>query len=167
MIQINFPILLLAALIPMVMGFIWYNPKVFGTAWMKAANITEDKMKGANMPVVFIVSYILSIFLAMAVQFMVIHQFSMYSILANEPGINDPNSEIGMFLKDFMSKYGTNFRTFKHGALHGTISAIMVVLPVLGTNALFERKGFKYIAINVGYWAITMMLMGGVICAYA
>jgi hypothetical protein len=65
-----------------------------------------------------------------------------------------------------MAKYGNNFRTFKHGALHGFISAFLMVLPVIGTNALFERKGFKYIAINVGFWIINFTIMGGIICAW-
>ncbi len=32
MMKLNFLIILAAALIPMVMGFIWYNPKIFGKA---------------------------------------------------------------------------------------------------------------------------------------
>lgn len=166
----NFLILLLAALIPMVTGFIWYNPNVLGKAWMQASGITEDKMKGANMAVIFGVSFLLSFFLAFAIQFMVIHQWAIYSIFAganDHAAMTDPNSELSLYVKDFMSKYGNNFRTFKHGAFHGTLSGLFVALPILGTNALFERKGFKYIAINVGYWMITMALMGGVICAFS
>ncbi len=66
-----------------------------------------------------------------------------------------------------MEQYGTNFRTFKHGAFHGAIGGIMLALPIVGTNALFERKGVKYIAINAGFWIISMALMGGIICAFA
>ena len=165
--HINFIIILVASLIPMVLGFIWYNPKVFGKIWMEAAGISEDKMKGANMALIFGLSLFLSFLLSMSVQFMVIHQFSVYSLLANEPGINDPASEAGRILTDFMAKYGTNFRTFKHGAFHGILSGIMIALPILGTNALFERKGFKYIAVNVGYWIVCLALMGGVICQFS
>ncbi len=161
----NFVIILIAALIPMIMGFIWYNPKVFGKAWMKAADINEEKMKGANMGVIFGVSLLLSFFLAFSMQFVVIHQWHLNSILLNEEGFNDPNSELGKYVAAFMEKYGHNFRTFKHGALHGTLAGITIALPILGTNALFERKGFKYIAVNVGYWIVTMALMGGFICA--
>jgi len=163
----NLVILLVAALVPMILGFIWYNPKVFGASWMAATGLNEEKMKGANMGVVFGVSYLLSFFLAFALQFIVIHQWGFFSILANEPGIKDPTSEVGMMAANFMTKYGNNFRTFKHGELHGTLAGITVALPILGTNALFERKGFKYIAINGGYWIICMGLMGGVICAFA
>ncbi len=165
--NINFLIILVAALVPTVVGFIWYHPKVMGAAWMKAANIDDAKLKSGNMVVIFGVSLLLSFFLAFSIQFMVIHQYSIYSILANEPGIQDPNSEIGLFIKEFMEKYGHNFRTFKHGVLHGTIAGVTVVLPILGSNALFERKGFKYIAVNVGYWIITMAVMGGIICQFS
>ena len=163
----NFLIIFLAALVPMAMGFIWYNPKVLGTAWMKAADVSQEKMKGANMGLVFGLAFLFSFILSFALQFMVIHQWHLYSILANEPGLKDPNSEVGMMVKGFMEKYGNNFRTFKHGALHGTIGGIMIALPIIGTNALFERKGFKYVAINAGFWIINMALMGGIICAFS
>ncbi len=165
--HVNFLILLAAALVPMVIGFIWYNPKVLGTAWMNASGVTEDKMKGANMPVIFGVSFLLSFFLAFAIQFIVIHQWGAMSSLAVDQSVNDPASELGRYFADYMSKYGNNFRTFKHGALHGTMAGITIALPILGTNALFERKGFKYIIINVGYWTITMALMGGIICQFS
>ncbi|HEY0031258.1 MAG TPA: DUF1761 domain-containing protein [Bacteroidia bacterium] len=164
--QPNFLIILLTALVPLVMGFIWYNPKVFGTAWMKAAGVPAEN-KSANMPLIFGLSFLFSFFLAFAIQFMVIHQWSIFSVLANEPGIADPNSEVGMMVKDFMEKYGTNFRTFKHGALHGVIAGITIVLPVLGTNAMFEGKGAKYILLNVGYWTVCLALMGGILCQFS
>lgn len=164
--HINFVTILIAAIVPLLTGFIWYNPKVFGKAWMKVADVSEEKMKESNMAVIFGVTFVLSFFLAMILQFVVIHQYGYYSILANEPGLKDPNSEVGMMAHNFMEKYGNNFRTFKHGAFHGTIAGIMIGLPIIGINALFERKGFKYIAINAGFWILNMALMGGIICAY-
>ncbi|MFQ5445779.1 MAG: DUF1761 domain-containing protein, partial [Saprospiraceae bacterium] len=143
-----------------------YNPKVFGAAWMKAADMTEDKMKGGNMVLIFGLSFLFSVMLAMILNGMVIHQYSIYSTLMNEPGFGDPNSEIGQFIADFMGKYGHNFRTFGHGALHGTMTGIFIILPVLATNAMFERKGFKYILVNTGYWTVCLAIMGGIICGW-
>jgi hypothetical protein len=163
----NFLIIFLAALVPMAMGFIWYHPKVFGAAWMNAAGMTEDKIKGANMAKIFGLAFVLSFLLAFALQFVVIHQFGFYSILVNEPGFGDPNSDVGMMIRDFMGKYEHNFRTFKHGAFHGTLMGITVALPIVGIHALFERKSGKYIMINVGYLTVAMALMGGIICAFA
>ncbi|HQU61141.1 MAG TPA: DUF1761 domain-containing protein, partial [Saprospiraceae bacterium] len=96
-----------------------------------------------------------------------IHQVHLYSILVDEPGFGDENSEVMKMLTGFMDQYGQNFRTFKHGAFHGTLNGIFFALPVLGINALFERKGWKYILLNGGYWIISLALMGGVVCAFA
>lgn len=30
------------------------------------------------------------------------------------------------------------------------------------TTAMFEAKGFTYIAVNTGYWIISLTLMGGI-----
>ena len=80
-----------------------------------------------------------------------------------EPGVW--SAEAISDINVFMAKYGNNFRTFSHGALHGIILAIGIGLPVFGTNALFERRGGKYIFIHLGYWIITLALMGGLLCA--
>lgn len=164
--EFNFLIVAIAALIPMILGFIWYNPKVFGTAWMNACGFTTEDLKGGNMAVIFGVSFILSLMLASSLPTMVIHQFGFFQTLMNEPDLAKEGTEIYQYTQDFMNNYGVNFRTFKHGALHGAMAGIFFVLPVLGTNALFERKGVKYIAINVGYWTVCLALMGGVICEF-
>ncbi|MBA3972329.1 MAG: DUF1761 family protein, partial [Bacteroidetes bacterium] len=111
--NINFLMIFVAALVPMVLGFIWYNPKVFGAAWMAAAGMTEDKMKGANMGVIFGVSFFLSLLLAFSLMPMTIHQMGVYSTLATDNTVGDPTSVKGKFFADFMAQYGTNFRTFK------------------------------------------------------
>ncbi|MEZ4720494.1 MAG: DUF1761 domain-containing protein [Flavobacteriales bacterium] len=167
MVELHVWIIPVAALIPMVMGFIWYNPKVVGTAWMKEAGMDEEKMKGANMAVIFGLSYLFACMLAGAMMQMTIHQLGFQSMLMNEPGMGEAGSDIMIFMQEMMEKYGTNFRTFKHGAFHGFLGSFLIAFPVLATNALFERKSWKYIWINVGYWAITMTLMGGVVCQFA
>lgn len=166
MFQINFYAVLVAALVPMVLGFIWYNPKVFGNAWMKAAGMTDDQVKGGNMAVIFVVSFVLSFLLAMSMNMLTIHQAVMPGLFMTSAGDPAPGSPEATFLADFFTKYGSLHRTFTHGMVHGIISAILIVLPVLGTNALFERKGFKYILVNVGYWVVCIAIMGGIVCAW-
>lgn len=162
----NIVVLLLAALIPLVIGFIWYNPKVFGTAWMKAADVTEEKMKGGNMIKIFSLTYLLSFFAAAALMAITIHQTHLYSIFADDPTVADTSSETGKLFAGLMAKYGSNFRTFKHGVFHGVLMSIMLVLPVIGINALFERKSFKYFALHAGYWIVSLGLMGGIVCQF-
>ena len=57
---INWLPTLVGALVPLVLGFIWYNPKLFGTAWMNSIGMTEDDAQKGNMPVIFGVSYLLA-----------------------------------------------------------------------------------------------------------
>lgn len=163
----NFLAIGAAALIPMVVGFIWYHPKVLGTAWMKACNLDEEKLKGGNMAVVFGVSLLLSFMLAIITQVIVIHQTHLFSILGVQPDFKEAGSMSSELFNKITELYGHSFRTFKHGVFHGVIFSIFFILPVLGTNAMFERKGFKYIMINVGYWTLTLALVGGVICQFA
>jgi hypothetical protein len=157
-----------AALVPLIVGFFWYNPKVFGLVWMKAADMTEEKAKGANMGMIFGVTILLSFFLVGAVAPFVIHQTHLFSIFKDEPGFltQDANAKTFKLFSSLMNDYGTHFRSFKHGALHGFLAGIVFVLPVLGVNALFERRSYKYILVNVGYWTVTLSLMGGILCAF-
>ena len=162
--------ILLAALVPTVVGFIWYNPKVFGNAWMKAADMTEEKIKNANMGVILAVSLILSIMLSFIFSTMVIHQSHIGSLFMHEPDfLSQMSAGSGPIYDEYMAmmaRFEGEFRSFGHGALHGTIADLFVALPVLGINALFERKGFKYILLNASYWAVTLALMGGIICQW-
>lgn len=165
MLEVNYWIIPVAALIPMFAGFIWYNPKVIGTAWMKEAGMTEEKMQGANMALIFGLSYIFALMLASAMLQLTIHQFGFQSLVLEKGG---EFSEAGASLfSQVMELYGDSYRTFGHGAFHGTIGGLFIAFPILATNAMFERKSWKYIWINTGYWVITMALMGGLVCQMA
>ena len=159
--HVNFWLIPVAGLIPLLTGFTWYHPKVFGTAWMKTVGFTQESMKGANMALIFGLTFLFGCMLASAVMTIVIHQFGFNSVMQ---GDNSPAT--AEYMKNFFEVYGSRFRTFKHGALHGTITALFVALPLTGIVALFERKTFKYVAIHTGYWILTLALMGGVLCAY-
>ena len=77
--EFNFLAILVAAVVPMVLGFLWYNPALFGNAWMRESGMTEEKMKSGNMGVIFGVSFLLSIVLAFFTQFFSIHQLGSSS----------------------------------------------------------------------------------------
>jgi len=163
---LNFLVVFLTALVPILTGFLWYNPKTFGNIWMKAAGVTPEQGKKMNMALVFGLTYVFGIMMSMILYSMVIHQTHIYSVLLNTEGFGQEGSAVMNYIEEFMGKYGDNYRTFKHGALHGTLVGIFLVTPVIAVNALFEMKGFKYIAVNAGFWILNLMIMGGIICAY-
>ncbi len=163
--QTNFLFIALAALVPMIMGFLWYGPLLFQNAWMKQLGFTEESLKGGNMALIFILSYVFSFMLAFFLQFITVHQTGMYSAML-ESGATELTGEALSQFKELIANYGDNYRTFKHGALHGALAGVFVVLPVLATQAMFERKSLKYVAINAGYWIVTIALMGGIVCQW-
>jgi len=158
--QINFLALLIAALSTLPIGFIWYNPKVFGTIWMRESGLTEENMKGANMALIFGMAIFFAFLIALSLQTITIHQSGAISMVGGDVENAKPS------FAAFMADYGTAFRTFKHGMLHGFLTGLFLALPIIGTNALFERKSWKYIFINTGYWTLCFMVMGGIICSW-
>ena len=155
---------LVAALIPMIVGMLYYHKKTVGGPWMKVNGFTEEGLQeGANMGLILGLSYVFSIMLAFILSSFVIHQGGVFSMLY--PGILEAGSTEQILFNDLMSKYGDSGRSFGHGAIHGIMVSVFAVLPIIGINALFERRGFKYIFIHFGYWLITLVLMGGLLCS--
>lgn len=158
--EINFLALIAAALSTLVVGFIWYNPKVFGSIWMRETGMTEEKAKGANMVLIFGMSIFYAFLIAFILQMLVIHQYGALGMVGGDPALAKPSYAA------FMADYGIAFRTFKHGMLHGFMSGLFFALPVIGTNALYERRSWKYTLVVGGYWIVSCMIMGGIICAW-
>jgi hypothetical protein len=162
----NLLIVVLAALIPMVVGFLYYNPKLLGTAWMKESGMTEEMVQGGNMVKMLLISFICAFLFSAFLFSFVVHQTDVYSLYQGEAGIGVEGSAVMNRIDTLMLEFGDRFRTFGHGSFHGVLIGLLFVTPILGTVAIFERKSFKYVAINGGYWIITLALMGGVLCQW-
>lgn len=158
--EVNFLALITAAFTTLSVGFVWYHPKVFGTVWMKEAGMTEDKMKGANMILIFGMAVFYAFLMSLILQSITIHQWGALGMVGGDATTAKPSYAA------FMADYGTAFRTFKHGMLHGFMAGLFLALPIIGTNALFERKSWKYTLINGGFWIVCLTVMGGIICAW-
>lgn len=158
--EINFLALVVAAASTFVVGFIYYNPKVFGSAWMTASGLTEEKVKAGNMALIFGLSFLFAFMISMEMQFLTIHQTGAISMVGGDPSNALPSFQA------FMDDYGNVYRTFKHGALHGFLASLFFAFPMIATIALFERKSWKYILINSGYWVICLTLIGAIVCGW-
>lgn len=150
-----------AAVAALFIGALWYNPKIgFGNIWMQESGMTEEKMKTGKMGVIFGLSLVFAALLASLLMSYTNHQWGAFSLVGGDPELAKPSFEA------FMNDYGTAFRTFKHGALHGSMFGLFGALPIIGTIALFERKSAKYIFVNSGYWIVTLAVMGAIICGW-
>ena len=137
--NLNILSLILAALVPMVMGMIWYSKPLFGKAWMDSIGMTEEKQRSGNMAVMMGVSLIMAFLIA----------FFMVNFCngAGQEGV------------------AGEFDTFKHGAMHGIILSFFVIIPIFISNGLFEQKTWKNMLINGFYWMVTLAIMGGIVDA--
>ncbi|MEP7196314.1 MAG: DUF1761 domain-containing protein [Saprospiraceae bacterium] len=164
--QVNWLIIFVAGLIPVVFGYLWYHPKVFGNLWQTELGLSEDKMKGGNMGLMMLSMYVFSFIVAFMLQPIVMHQWGLFSLLENQPGMHDSPPSNPEWIA-MMAKYGTNFRSFGHGVLHGTVLGLFIILPIVRIIFMFEKRSWKYTFVTAGFWIISLALMGGFICQYA
>ncbi len=134
--NINILSLVLATLVPMAMGMLWYSKALFGKAWMASIGMTDEKMKSANMPVMMVVS----ILMAFLMSFFLL-QFN-----------NGPGQE-GIY------------DSFRHGAIHGIVLGVFLAIPLFISNGLFEHKTWTNMLINGFFWLVCFAIMGGILDA--
>ena len=135
----NFLPFLLSGVAALAIGAVYYHPKVFGTMWMHSAGLNEDKLKGGNMAVIFGVAFLMAVMIAMF----------MGNSMAEHIALNP----------HFDPKTGP----FGHGAVHGLVTSIFLIIPVIVTISLFERRNFKYMLSHALYWIITFMAIGAIV----
>jgi ABC-type amino acid transport system permease subunit len=62
--DVNWIAILVAAVSSFLLGFIWYHPKTFGTAWMKSLGMDPASPPKGNMAKMFGVALIMAIVIA-------------------------------------------------------------------------------------------------------
>lgn len=158
----NFLSPVVAAFTTLLVGFIWYHPNVFGTVWIKEAGLTKDESQKGNMLKIFGLTFVFSIFIGIIMQALTIHQFGALGMIGGGTKLAEAKPSFAAFMAD----YGTAFRTAKHGALHGFFTGLFFAFPMIAINALFERRSWKYIFIHAGYWIVSLMIIGAIVCAW-
>lgn len=169
----NLLAIIVAALVPLIMGFIWYHPKLFGTVWQREAGVSDDKMKNANMILIFGVSLICSFLLAMYVNSIANHDTyvrgaTWYIEKKGTPEeIAEAKAWQDAYTRMVVNKPAYTTSRWTHGFAHAfVVMGLFFIIPLFVTNGLFERKSWKYIFINAGYWVITIGLMGIIIASW-
>jgi hypothetical protein len=158
--EINFLAVIAASFTTLLVGFVYYHPKVFGTIWMKETGLTEEELKKGNMLKIFGLTLIFSFLIAFMMQMFTIHQYGAFGMIGGDEKLATASYTA------FMAEYENAYRTFKHGALHGCMTALLFVFPILGINGLFEHKSWRYILVHAGYWVVSLTIIGGIICGW-
>jgi hypothetical protein len=61
---INIWAMLVCGVASMVIGSIWYSPFLFGKRWQREVGLSDEKIKSANMPVIFISTFLLTVIMS-------------------------------------------------------------------------------------------------------
>lgn len=162
----NVPIIFATALIPLFVGMIWYNEKVFGKKWMSLNGFTADSLKQGNMLVIFGLTYVFSVFFSFMLSGLVIHQQGIYQLFASQEGFGTTGAASTVAFDAFMAEFGQVHRSAGHGALHGAMAGVLFIFPIIAINGLFERKPWSYILIHSGYWVVSATIMGAILCQF-
>ncbi len=137
--QMNWAAFAVAVVAQMVIGFIWFHPAVMGKMWAKSIGISIEDMKPKNPGMVYGLTILYTIL------------FTMW-LMTNVTG---PGQDV--------APDGHSYHTFQHGVVHAFILAIMVILPVLGTPALYEGKTKGWMMVQMGYWTVRLIVAAGII----
>jgi len=140
--EINIFAILVAAAVPNALGALYYGP-LFGKRWLSSLNMTADDMKGRNEGLIYGGAYLLCA---------VVCFFSKFLVELAHKDVNDQGELI------FAS-----FHTFPHGAIHGSVIAIGIVIPIIVCLGLFQKSTTSNILINSLFWLICFAIMGGIL----
>ncbi len=157
----NLIIIVGCAFIPMLLGMIWYNPSLFGAAWLNEAGMTQDDMKANQKPLKFFLGFVCNFLLAFGLFTAVVHEFSVLGLVGGDVELLKTGTAAA-----FLGEYGGTFARFSHGIVHGIVAAFVFALPFIGHQCLWSGKSWKYFFIDFGFWLVCMILMGGVVAQW-
>ncbi|WP_138429749.1 DUF1761 domain-containing protein [Fodinibius saliphilus] len=131
--SINMWAVLVATLSTFMVGWLWYGP-LFGSAWLEVVGLSEEKLKEANMAKIFGLAFVFELIMAL---------------------------NLALFLTG--SPEAASNITAGTGALYGFLTGFGWIFFALAVNSLYERRSWKYIGINGGYWSVAFTIMGLII----
>ncbi len=135
-VPINYLAVLSAALLSMVVGFLWYGP-LFGKQWMLLAGMTKEKideMKKKGMTNAYCLMFVGSLIMA----YVLSHAIIFATFYLKTSGIS-----VGLMV--------------------GFWNWLGFIAPVTLASVLWDGKPWKLWILNNAYHVVTLMLMGMVL----
>ncbi|HEV7121697.1 MAG TPA: DUF1761 domain-containing protein [Candidatus Paceibacterota bacterium] len=142
MVPINLIAVIVAAVLTMVLGYIWYGP-LFGKMWMRLMGVTQETMKAGNKGGAMAKMYILMFIGALLMAYMLAHVLVYATAYANAPGGLDS------------------------GVMAGFWVWLGFAAPITLNYALTSNKSWKLWLINAGYYLVSLLMMGIVLAMWA
>ena len=139
---VNIIAIIVAGLIPSVIGAIYYGP-LFGKAWRESLGKTEEELAPSNPALAYGGSMLLSMLLSLTLHFVIsfVHK--------------DVNEAGDLFINSHF--------TFGHGALHGAMMGLTIIMPIIVSLGIFHKLSWKTNLLNSVFWVICLAIMGGIL----
>jgi len=158
----NIIVIVLSALIPFVIAYIWFHKNLFGGHhWHTMSEMSTAKAASPVKPLKLGLSIVLNLFLAFGMYMFSIHESGVFGMVGGDAALMTTGTAAA-----FLTEYGGKFHTVTHGIAHGIGATIFYALPFLGYVVIFEKKSAKYFWVYLGYWLINLTLMSIVICLW-
>lgn len=139
-VPVNYVAVLVAAVVNMVLGFIWYGP-LFGTQWMALSGFKKedmDKAKAKGMNKAYTIMTLGSLLMA----YVLSHSLVFASTYTETAGV------AAGFMVGFWTWLG-------------------FVAPVTVGTVLWDGKPWKLWFLNAGYYLVALVLMGIILAVWA
>lgn len=136
-VEVNYLAVLLAGVVSMALGFLWYSPLILGKQWMKERGFTKDSLKKAQkeMGKLYALSFVVSLITA----YVLSHVMNL-------------------------SEYFFHYPFLQTGLTTAFWMWLGFVMPVQLTATIFsDKKNWKLFGIDTGYQLISLIAMGVVI----
>lgn len=136
LVAVNWIAVLIAAVVAMAIGAFWYSKSAFGTSWAKELGWSESEM-AKRAKEAGGKSYALGFVAALVTAYI---------------------------MAQFVSLAGAT--TIGSGVLVGFWVWLGFYATTQLGGILWEGKSQKYFTINVGYWLVNLLVMGGILAAF-
>lgn len=135
-VPVNYIAVLVAAIVSMGVGFVWYGPMFFAKRWMKLMGYTEKSMEKATegMSKMYALSFVLSLVTAYVLSHVIVFSENYFHYPLVMTGLT---SAFWMWLG--------------------------FIMPVQATDVLFGGKKWELFWINTGYQLASLLAMGVVL----
>jgi len=161
----NWLIIPIAATIPLILGFIWYQPQVFGTALAKVTEQSIEQITSYSAKRIGF-TYLFGLLMAYIITACSVHQYAVFQLFMGEESLGIAGSEMNTFMSNFNASYGDRHRSFFHGVIHGLEASLLFGFAFLGISTFIEGAPMKRMWIHLGYFVLCGSIMGGLVCAF-
>ena len=139
MIPINYLAVLAAAVLNMIVGFLWYGP-LFGKQWMALSGMSQDKLEAAKQKGMG-KSYALMFVGALAMAYVMSHAL--------------------IFASEYLGEVGVTA-----GLMTGFWNWLGFVAPVTLGTVLWDGKPWGLWILNNAYYLLSLMIMGVILALW-